>query len=98
MAAQARRVNLDELGEFACKLIREVRDSGDELVLIDGAEEVRLARSVAETPPPATDAEHDEDLRERREAWARIVARRTEITKGWTSPLSAAEVVDEQRR
>ncbi len=98
MAAQSRRIDIKDLSESVRELVREVQESGEDVVVVDGATELMFSRPAAETASAKTLAEPDEDLLKRRESWERIVARRAEVTQGWNSPLSAAEVVAEQRR
>ncbi len=98
MSAQSRRVNIEDLGEPASKFFREVQASGEEAVVVDGTTNVVVVQPAAETTLPTTDAEREEWNRLEREAWERIAVLRERISKNWTSPLSAAELVEEQRR
>jgi hypothetical protein len=97
MASTTRRIDIRELGERACTLIREVHDSGDEVVLVDGDEEMVVMRPAT---PDAEAGEPDWDNWDPadREAWTQLLAIRADVTKNWISPLSAAEAVEEQRR
>jgi len=97
MSSAVRRIDIRELGESACKLIREVHDSGEEVVLVDGDEEmavVTAAISPKHADLPNMDNWHPDD----RAAWIRLRELREEVTRSWASELTAAEVIEEQRR
>lgn len=94
MDASTRRIDIKDLSEAFRKLVREIQESGEEAVLFDGEKQVASLRRLE-----PGELELDEEERDERDkaAWARFDEVAERITKNWTSPLSATEMLEEQR-
>lgn len=92
MSVQPRRVQISSLGDSVRELIREVHESEDEFVLMDGERELASVRRLKNIAPPVNDM--SDDLTREQKVWAEIVAIRGELTKAWNSPLSGAEAIE----
>lgn len=89
--APHRRIGIQEFRRNATELIREVRESGSDIVLTEDGEPIAVVR-----PYTVDDQEHDQRGADDK-LWAEIDDLAREIAKSWTCDLDATEVVSEQR-
>lgn len=68
MASAIRRIDIRELGDATCALVREIHDSGDEVVLVDGSEEMVVLK-------PSISSNSDEGLHPEWDDWDLLIAR-----------------------
>lgn len=92
MVATAKRMGIREFRNSATQVIREVRETGAEIVITVDGEPVAVVRPFTSVDEAA------ERKRANDEIWRRLNALSAEISAGWPEGLSAAEAVSEQRR
>lgn len=92
MSESQERVDLETFRLAADDYIREVRETGAEIVITVDGEPVAVVRPFTA---------HDDAAERKRandEVWARLEESRQEIGKAWPPGLSAVDAVSEQRR
>lgn len=92
MTAIARRIGIRDFRNSATQVIREVRETGEEVVITVDGEPVAVVRPFSAEDEAAEHRAEDEcTMAEIRESRAKLTAR-------WNSGLSATDAVSEQRR
>ncbi len=92
MAAAAKRIGIRDFRNTATQLIREVRETGSEIVITVDGEPVAVVRPFTE---------EDDELERKREDDANMEAiqeSRRRIGALWPAGVSAVDAVNEQRR
>ncbi len=92
MTALSRRVGIRDFRNTATQLIREVRETGSEIVITVDGEPVAVVR-----PFTAGDSE-SEDLQKDLAVLDRLEMLGEELARFWPEGLSAVDAVSEQRR
>lgn len=88
----ASKIGIRDLKNRASEIVREVHEHEAEFIVTLRGEPVAVLGPLSER----NEEEHRQDAAE--EAMAQIDALADEIARAWTSPKSALELLEEQRR